>query len=311
MSFVQRNLKVAFALDNSSIAIARDNLASGTFNQVQPGPLSRTGNNVILLDNLRMSARITKSGMLHGDLDIRVYGLRLSVMNQLNRVGVQLNVIPPNLVEVYAGDDTNGYASVFQGTFQHAFMDARGAPDVAFLVHAKTGAYESGMSVAPSSYSGPVDVATILKNLAAKMSLTFENHLTTPVILRNPYLPGSPRNQALAAAYAAGVVVLFDDDKLVVYPQNGARGTTALDVNPQSGMKGYPTFDQLGIVVDTLFNRGITMGGIINVTSSVTPANGPWVLYRIDHYLESQVPNGQWLSTLYGYRPGQAAPVVQ
>jgi hypothetical protein len=70
-------------------------------------------------------------------------------------------------------------------------------------------------------------------SLAQQMGYTVENSGVS-VQLSNPYLPSTARSQALAAADAAGIYVVFDDDNgvMALVPKNGARSGTAPVISP-------------------------------------------------------------------------------
>ncbi|MGJ2639725.1 hypothetical protein ACR8HR_22490, partial [Salmonella enterica subsp. enterica serovar Paratyphi A] len=61
-------------------------------------------------------------------MQMAIYGLPLSLMNQLSNVGRDLNKSLLNTITVQAGDDEMGMHLVFQGQIFRAFVDARAMP---------------------------------------------------------------------------------------------------------------------------------------------------------------------------------------
>src|ERR1700694_2303725 len=99
-------------------------LASGSF-------VGSASSNTVTLDNYRMSASIIKAGgNSQGELQIRIYGLDLSLMNQLSLLGkTPVFIDGRNKISVSAGDSENGISVVFVGTILEAYTDLSGAPD--------------------------------------------------------------------------------------------------------------------------------------------------------------------------------------
>lgn len=290
MSFVRRQINVTFTL--------------GT------GAFGESGKNTVKLSGLRIAAKIVKAGgPSMSTLQMQVYGMTFSQMNQLSTLGMQLILVRRNTVTVEAGDDEGGFATVFVGTITNAWADMQSAPDVPFRVEAHTGLIESVSTAAPSSFTGPTNVSVVMSSLATQMGLSFENSGVS-VQLSNPYFYGSPRNQAKAAAQAAGIEWIIDNGKLAIWPKGQARGGQIPLISPDTGMINYPAYTSKGVSVQTLFNPSIGYGEKVKVQSSLTPANGEWVVCGLDYDLDAQVIGGKWMTTVSTVRPG-LGPVIQ
>lgn len=299
MALAQRLIDVTFALGQSQPG-------SGA----GPSTFVESGTNQVTLSGLRVAAKVVKAGgPAMSTLELRVYGMTLSLMNQLSTLGMIATHVYKNSVLVEAGDADSGMATVFIGTITNAWADFQAAPDVAFHVEAHTGLLENVTPAKPSSYTGATSVATIMSSLATQMGLTFENGGVTTV-LANPYFYGSPRAQALACARAANCEWIIDDGVLAIWPKGSARNGEAPLISPGTGMRGYPAYTSKGIAVETLYNPSVGYGKNIVVQSSLTPANGTWVTYSLDHDLESMVFDGQWFTRIEAARPG-FGPVIQ
>jgi hypothetical protein len=225
-------------------------------------------------------------------------------MNQLSRIGLVPTVIRNNTVTVTAGDSGGNMSLAFAGGIQDAWPDFSNAPDVSLNVIAFTGMLAQMKPIAPSSYPGSTNVADIMKDLAGKMGYTLENN-GVQVQLSSPYLPGTARMQALAAAEAADIYVVFDDDNgiMAILPKTGARNGTAPTLDATNGtLIGYPSYIGPGqIGLRCLYNPAVRFMGNVNVQNSIVGgANGRWRVTTLAHNLESQIPDGAWFSEIVG-----------
>jgi hypothetical protein len=228
---------------------------------------------------------------------VRVYGLPLSMINQLTTIGPINTAFRNNKLLLAVGDDENGMHIMYSGTIGEAHGDFQGMPDVALNILGWAGLYDSVKPVGALSYVGTVDVATIMQELANTMGLTFENN-GVQVQLSNPYFPGTALAQVRACARAADINYLIDRDTLAIWPRAGARATTG-DlplISPETGMRGYPMFSSKGITVVTEFNPDIKFGIPVKVRSSLDAANGIWNICELSHSLESEMPDGAWFT---------------
>lgn len=267
------------------------------------GSFGDTGDNTASVTGLRVSATIHKAGAAGmNTLEMRVNGLTPDIANQISTLGKPLNAGRNNLVSLSAGSDETGMAVAFIGTIMSAYQDAKSAPDVAVTVLAQTGLLEALRPLPPSSFKGSADVATILAGIAKQMNYTFENSGVS-VQLANAYFPGTGRDQAYAAAAAAGINITMDDQPggtptLAIWPKTGSRGGEIPLISPDTGMVGYPTHTDTGLFVTTVYNPNIVFGGKVKIQSSIKNANGVWTLYDVTHDLESETPGGKWFTSI-------------
>lgn len=289
MTFAQRQLTISFSLD------------SGTFDG---------SNNTVTLSGYRAHALVQHAGgPSDGTLDLTIYGMKQSIMNQLATLGQRYNLLTKNTIVVQAGDKNGGTPStVFIGYIISADADFNAQPEVSFHVTAHTLGPQAVAPVAASSFRGSADVATIMQSLATTMGLQFENSGVQGKLM-NPYFSGSAKSQMRDCARAAGINATVIDGKLCIWPKRGFRNGQVPLVSPDTGMKGYPTFNALGIMVETLYNPSIGFGQKINVQSSLPPANGEFTVYRLDHDLASELPGGNWHSTILAFNPKLPVPV--
>jgi hypothetical protein len=76
------------------------------------------------------------------------------------------------------------------------------------------------------------------------------------------------------------------------------RSSGGVTLSPQTGMVGYPAFNQAGVVIRSIFNPTIKNGTVVTVQSAITPACGRWEVYSVTHEIESQIPKGKWFSII-------------
>jgi hypothetical protein len=280
------------------------------------GDFGLAGYQTITLKGLRVSANIHKYGAPSADTaDIRVYGMKLDLMNRLTSLGKSIIRVRNNTISISAGDDIAGMSLVFFGVIQDAWTDFTGMPDVLFNITAQTGDVNGARPVPPSSYVGSADAATIMQNIAAQMinsvgvpGLKFENNGVS-VLLDHPYFPGTLRAQAEACARAAHIDWTIDGDTLAIWPMGGKRGGVIPLLTPTAGLVGYPNFVSGAIGLRSVYNPAIIFGGKVKVKmSSVTPANGEWIVVSLTHSLASETIGGPWFTDLEAYNDETGDP---
>lgn len=261
------------------------------------GTFGNTGANTVTLTGLRVRAEMKATG---GDampnLSMKVYGLPQDMMNQLTSIGFINSGMRNNSVIVAAGDDGSALTTVFSGTIWQAWADYDEMPSACLNVTANGGGLASLKPVNAISFQGSASVAGIMQGLAQTMGFGFENNGVTAV-LQNPYFPGTALQQMRACARAANIYAQIDRDVLAIWPKDGCRGGEVPVISAATGMIGFPKFSSNGIQAATLFNPALKNGGLVQIQSSLTPANGTWCAFQVMHSLESETPNGHWFSS--------------
>lgn len=278
--------------------------------QLGTGAFGETGMNVVKVQGRRVRCSIQRAGgPSMGQATIRVYGMRLPEMAQLMgsfRVVAGQALFNNNHVLVEAGDAGALPSQIFAGLIQQAPIDLGNQPASCLTILANAGMFDAIKPVAPSSYPGTADVATIMQNIAAQMGWAFENS-GVKAKLSTPYFPGTLREQARRCAEAAHINWHLDDsaNTLAIWPKGGARGGAVPLISPDTGLVGYPTnYNNIGVSCTTLFNPALRVGGQVQVKSSLPYATGRFVVYNIAHELDSETPNGDWLTTFDGVQIG-------
>ncbi|EIF30972.1 hypothetical protein BCh11DRAFT_06484 [Burkholderia sp. Ch1-1] len=265
------------------------------------GQFGDSGSNTVTLSGLRVHAGVQAFG---GDAmpqaQLRVFGLPLDMVNQLTTIGpINSAIMFRNSVLIAAGDDDDGMQTVYSGNIWQAWGEFQGMPDTPLNITGLGGLAAALKPVDALSYVGPTDVAQIMQTLATTMGLAFENNGVS-VQLSSPYLPGTALQQARACVRAADIYFAIDRGTLAIWPKGAARGGDVPLISPETGLAGYPTFSSNGLGLTTLFNPQIKPGGVVQVESSLTVANGKWLVMQVQHALQSETPGGQWFTQIVG-----------
>jgi hypothetical protein len=268
--------------------------------QLGQGNFGESGYNEVTISGLRCSATIQKSGSEGLNfMQLTVYGLTLSLMNQLSTLGkLRGSQVRNNVITVTAGDDESGMAVVFIGTIWEAWADLQGMPDSCLVVSASSGGLMANKPVPAISFTGTADVATIISGIATQAGFNFQNYGVTTK-LSYPYFAGTALTQIERCAQAAGIHWIVDNDTVAIWPRGGSRGGAVPVVSPTTNLVGYPVYSQEGVSLTVKYTPDIIAGGLVDVQgSSITPANGTWYVLSTTHNLESEMPGGSWFTQL-------------
>jgi len=268
------------------------------------GSFGTDGSNTLKVSGLRTQVHVDKVvGPGMSLLTMRIHGMRQDDMNQISALNQGAEQQKQNTVLVEAGDEGNTLSTVFQGQILVAQQNLNGAPDVSMVITGAAGQIAAVQTTSPISYPGSANAADIMATIAAKAGWLFENNGVS-VQLATPYYFGSPRDQARACAEAGQFFWMVDDGNgahpqtLAIWPKNGYRLGAVPIISKATGMIGYPDYStsQNGLKIRTLFNPNILNGGLVKIESDLLVANGTWRSFEISHTLDSETPNGQWMT---------------
>jgi hypothetical protein len=268
------------------------------------------GQNTVSLTNFRTSVRVQHAGVPSGSkAQILVYGLTPSLMNQLSTLGIVYSLVPHNTLSIRAGDAISGLSTIFVGTVYSATPDFNRAPDCPFSFECIAGDINQVAPATASSYPQATDVSTVMSSLAQRMGYGFENNGIN-IKLPPSYFPGTIMDQVQAVADAANIIAkivpgALGQSVLAIWPKDGSRSSlkTVPLISPGTGMIGYPSYSAIGLTVKTLFNPQVSLGGLIQIQSSLPKATGTWVVLDLNYELDSQVPDGAWSTTMTCFNP--------
>lgn len=278
------------------------------------GAFGEGNSNAVDITGLRVSCQISRAGGVSmSSMTMRVWGLPLEVMQKLSVLNIlAVQQYRRNIITVTAGDDLNGYGVAFSGEIIEAWVDANSAPDVCFAISATEGRTDAVRPVIPTSFKGPTSIDTLLSSIARQMQppRAFENNGVN-VVLDNSYYPGTLSAQIQAIVDAAQCEVYVDNDVLAVWPIGQSREGALLDMSAETGLVGYPQFASTGVTLTALYNPALSFGRKIRLRSALgPPADGDWVVLRVVHNLDSELPGGQWFTSVDCGRDGYPTPII-
>lgn len=294
----------------------------------QPTTFAGTSSTQQSFSGLRARVRIGyAAGPTGSTCDAKIFGLPPTVLNQLTAVAAVQPKVSRNNVIISAGKSTTGNASaanannspvggfpvVFGGTIAFSYGDYNQQPEVPLHIIAQAGLSAAVNRAAPASFTGTTSVAQMMRNYAQALGIGFENNGVSAQ-LTNPYLPGTILQQIYLAAEQSNTMALIVDGgtTLAIWPKGSYRinATSIPLISASTGMIGYPSFAQNGLMaVRMLYNPDVLYGGQIQIQSQISQANGKWVVWSIQHILDSLDPNGDWM-TIALCRPVGAAPAI-
>ena len=287
MSYNQKLINVSFAL------------ASGSFGD--------SGGNTANITGLRVSVHIeVAGGPQQSHMELAIYGLPLSMMNQLTTFGSNYLLQQKNGVQVFAGEAGGQMSLVFQGNIFQAWVDAQALPQVCLRVVATPGSFYNSMPQTPLSFQGPTPAATVAQKIAGYLGMQFENN-GVKTVLSNPYYASDAVSMIRKLAQHGGFDFIMDKGTLAITPVGTSRSGDTPSIAPPK-MVGYPIFISNNLVVKSIFDPTIKYNGDIQVTSSLTPANGKWRVSKLEYDLESKVPHGRWFNVMTCVKSSDTAP---
>lgn len=254
----------------------------------------------VTVSGLRASATVSMGGSVdYGSTDIAIYGLTMSLTNQLSTLGQQIAWVRRNSVTVSAGDSVTGVSVVYQGSIVDGWADYASMPNNAFRIGSRPGLVAAVQPIPPTTINGTADVATIMSGLAEQAGYHFENNGVQQQFFY-PYFPGSIGEQIQRVAAKAGINHTIDGgtNTLAIWPRGAARGNLVPLVSPATGMIGYPTFTSTGIEVAIIYTPSMRYGQHVQVQSSLPAASKTWGITSLVHELESMIPGGAWRTRL-------------
>jgi hypothetical protein len=252
----------------------------------------------------------------NGTAEITIFGMTFDQMMSASTFSKWPAVQTNARVFLYAGD-ASGLSLAFSGTIKEAVADFNAQPDVAFHITAFSALAAQMTPLPPTSVKGAVSAASLIQSIAGQINppMAFENNSDVQVQVSNPHYSGSAADQirAICSDYQINLAI-ENGTTVAIWPNGQARqkngaNTQGVTLSPSSGLVGYPTFGFNQITAKCLYNSAIFFGMQVTIEGSIiTPANGTWFLYSLNHELQSMSQNGPWFSTLTMSPPQAGTP---
>jgi len=257
----------------------------------------------VTLSGLRATVDIEQwGGETMGMCNAHIFGVPLDLMNRMTAIGpIMTQVMGKNSLEIRYNSTT-----VFKGTIWQCWPEFQAAPEVSIAINANSGLVNALKPEDAISYKGGKDAADMLQQLASLAGYDFENNGVS-VQLVDQVLTGSTLDKIKTICRAAGINYTIENDTLAIWPRTGYRSGEVLALSPQSGMVGYPLFNESYMGIRHEFLPTAKVGGRFSLAGSiVAPANTdtPWTIAAVSHTLETITPGGAWFTEIHGYNFG-------
>jgi hypothetical protein len=265
-------------------------LGKGTFGE---------GGNTKTIEGLACDVSVQKPGLPEkNSAAVKIWGLKYEDMAQLTMLAFKPLESQHNLISIKAGEKGGSLALVFQGEITSAFADFNAAPDVCMQFEADSGSYPQQIASPVATVKGSASADQLFSQFAAQAGYTYKNEGVTSSVL-NAWFPGSPIDKMTKLARDVGCELIIDDGAIVVLPAGKAREGNAVLLTKDTGLIGYPTFNQDGISCKCIFNPDLIYGGLIKVESIVPRASGVWRITKLTHHITAYIPGGgNWESQI-------------
>ncbi len=258
-------------------------------------------NNTVIIEGLATSVRCEKAGgQDKSKCSIDITGLDLKKMEQLTTLAFLPLTTKKNVVSVLAGEQGQALSLVFKGEIETAYGDFNFVPDIVFKVNAITGSYPDQIASAPISVNGTASIEGMFGQFAVDAGYTLQNDGVTGSI-QDTIFNGSPIEKIKKLAKQVNCEFLIDDDTLIIFPKGGKRSGNTPLITKDTGLIGYPNFNNDGVQFKSLYNPAIRIGGLVQVQSIVPKATGIWKVTKLGHSLDAYSKRGtNWFTEVQG-----------
>jgi hypothetical protein len=198
-------------------------------------------------------------------------------------------------------------SEVFAGNITYAWPDMTNMPQVVMRIEAQTGSFDGVRPAQPTSFKGPTSFQTAAQAIAQKFSVPRSLEIASGIkkMIDSPYFYGSALSQFKSLAKTARVAWVDENQKtLAAWPMMQSRPGGNSVISKETGMVADPIGTPNGILVRQLFSKPLKYGTQVTVQSIITPANGAWSITKLEYSLESEMPHGEWFTTITAIKIG-------
>ncbi len=256
------------------------------------------GTNTVVIEDLPMSVSIKKEGFPSmNTAKIFVTGLGSDLMEALTFLNYRVLTINQNYISIYAGDDSS-MSLAFSGEISLAKPNFNNAPSVRMEFEAFTGYSSRVVAAPPLSLKGNIPVSDICSKIASEMGFIFVNDGVNK-IAKNPRLSGSNMNKLINLAKDYNIGITVDDGTVRIF-NKGSSDKLMLSVSDESGLIGYPSFEQNGISCSVEYAPDVKLWDKFAIQTVLSKASGEWFIQSIEHRLDANIQGGLWQTDLKG-----------
>lgn len=259
------------------------------------GAINSSGDITATLEGFRMHAIIQQpgGGTSPSRMILRIWGVPTEVMSQFSTEHLLPLAVRYDSVSV----SSQGF-KVFEGTITSAIPNYMGAPDICFEIQAQTGFIIQAKPAAANSFKGTVKVSDILKAIIEPTGLKLIDHGVTAT-LNNQYLSDTTMRQIDLVVRASRIGCNIVNNEVHVWP-NGSYINNELTISPETGLAGYPTWENIGINVQHEFIPTAFNGSKVTISGShVSKANGEWQAAYVEHLISAELPDGPFYTNMF------------
>ncbi|MGN0016013.1 MAG: baseplate hub protein [Candidatus Avelusimicrobium sp.] len=225
-----------------------------------------------------------------GECQVTIHGVSLETIKQYTYLTFKNNQFDKrNKMEVFANDSL-----VYKGELIESYGDFTAFPNLSLKLRGVAG-YAASQEITPDmviTEDMNLSIEQAFRTLANNTGYAFFNQGITgncPDIV----LSGSNLTKATQLAKALKIAISKQDEIITIYPIDGSLDENIVEVNPGTGMIGYPSPISGGIKFSTLYNPQLRLGRKVNVGTIVPLMGGIWIVKGIQTILSTS-PGGDW-----------------
>ena len=250
----------------------------------------------------RVEVNIQEAGGVFKDTcNVAIYGLSIESLNAICFTWWDAirKVDTRNKVEIIVDDTV-----IFQGDTYFISADFSNTPDVCLRITGVVGYAISSIMLPNKDYTGWY-ISNAFEDLGKQVGMKVLISQNVTGICPRLVLSGSLENRIKTIGKALNldvnltcgyIIVKKHDEAMPMF--KGASGTTATPttvINKDTGMIGYPSFNNFGVNFSTIFDPYIKTSQVVRIESIVPKVTGEYIIISKQSLLSS-LPNGQWRS---------------
>lgn len=262
------------------------------------GSLSLGGESKII-EGLACDVSVLKPGLPEqNSATVKIWGMKYEDMAQLSMLSFNPLESLHNIISIRAGEQGKELSLVYEGEIIKVSADFNQAPDPCMQIEACSGSYPQEKAMHQVSVEGQAPADQLFAQFTEVAGYGYKNLGVTSSVNNGVY-SGSPMDKIIKLARDIGCELIVDDSTVIVAPPGHPRDINLTLLNKDTGLIGYPVFNQSGISCRCIFNPNIVYGGLILVQSIVPRVSGLWKITKLSHHLSAYTPsNGSWESQL-------------
>lgn len=245
---------------------------------------------------------IQEAGGVFKDVcDIAIYGVGLDKLNQITFTWWDAikKVDPRNTVEVIVEGVT-----VFVGNTYFVKADFSEGTEACLRITGVVGTYISSIRPPDEEYEG-ISISDLFKILGNKAGMDVLVSENANGICPKVILTGSLLSRIMELGKMLDLNVKISCNFIRVskhgepFPEfqngNGYSSAPVKKISKDTGMIGYPTFNEFGVNFSAIYDPYLRTGQVVEINSIVPKVSGQYIIISKNSTI-STLPNGQWRS---------------